>query len=97
MVDVGIGFGKTVEHNYILLNKLKEFTVLDRPVLVGLSRKSLIGKVLNNTPDARLTGSLVLDTVSILNGANFIRVHDVKEHKELIKLLEFLKTRGIYS
>ncbi len=97
MVDVGIGFGKTVEHNYILLNKLKEFTVLGRPVLVGLSRKSLIGKVLNNTPDARLTGSLVLDAVSILNGANFIRVHDVKEHKELIKLLEFLKTRGIYS
>ena len=61
-------------------------------ILVGLSRKSLIGKVLNNQPSERLIGTIVLNTISILNGANIIRVHDVKEHKEMMKLLDFLAT-----
>ncbi len=97
MIDPGIGFGKKLEHNYIILNKLKEFKILNRPILIGLSRKSLIGKVLNNNPEKRLNGTLVLNSISLLNGANFIRVHDVKEHKEILKLIEYYREKGFYS
>ena len=92
ILDPGIGFGKTVEQNYIILNKLPELQVFKRPILIGLSRKSLIGKVLNNQPASeRLIGTVVLNTVSILNGAQIIRVHDVKEHKEVVKVLDYLR------
>lgn len=89
IIDPGMGFGKTVEHNYIILRKINELKILRRPVLIGLSRKSLIGKVLNNDPDKRLIGTIALNTLSILNGANIIRIHDIQEHKEVIKLMEF--------
>ncbi len=89
IIDPGIGFGKTLEHNYIIIKRLNELKVLNRPILIGLSMKSLIGKVLNNLPDDRLSGTIALNTISILKGANIIRVHDVKEHHQIIKLIEF--------
>ncbi len=91
IIDPGIGFGKTVEHNYTILKRLEELKILQRPILIGLSMKSLIGKVLNNQPEERLTGTITLNTVSILNGANIIRVHHVKEHKEVAMILSSLK------
>ncbi len=89
IIDPGIGFGKTVQQNYIILRKINELKILRRPVLIGLSRKSLIGKVLNNKVDERLTGTIALNTLSILNGANIIRIHDIQEHREVIKLMEY--------
>lgn len=89
IIDPGIGFGKTVEQNYIILRELKKLKILNRPILIGLSRKSLIGKVLNNLPDERLAGTVALNTLSILNGANMIRVHDVSKHREVIQLMEY--------
>ncbi|MBN1898161.1 MAG: dihydropteroate synthase [Spirochaetes bacterium] len=96
ILDPGIGFGKTVEHNYSIINRLSEFKTFKRPVLIGVSRKSLIGKVLDQSAEERLLGTIVLNTVSILKGANIIRVHDVKEHKDLLRLLKFLKTKGTH-
>ncbi len=96
IVDPGIGFGKSVADNYTIINKLNEFKVLNRPILMGLSRKSLIGKVLNNEASERLNGTVVLNAISILNGANIIRVHDVKEHREIIRIIKFLKKNGEY-
>jgi len=96
IIDPGIGFGKRLEDNYVIINKLEEFKIFGRPILIGLSRKSLIGKVLNQTPEERLPGTLVLNAISILNGANIIRVHDVEEHKKMIKLVGFLKNKGVY-
>lgn len=80
IIDPGIGFGKTVGHNLEILNRLGEFKSLGRPICVGTSRKSFIGKVLD-TPDTdqRLTGTLVTSAIAIMRGANLIRVHDVKE------------------
>jgi len=89
IIDPGIGFGKTVEHNYIILKKINELKVLNRPVLIGLSRKSLIGKVIDKPAEERLNGTIVLNTLSLLNGADIVRVHDVKAHREMIKLMEF--------
>ncbi len=96
IIDPGIGFGKTLEHNYIILNKLEELKIFHRPIMVGLSMKSLIGKVLNNKPEERLIGTISINTVGILKGANIIRVHHVKEHKEIITLLEFFNQYGVY-
>ncbi len=89
IIDPGIGFGKSAEHNYIILKRLNELKALSRPILIGLSRKSLIGKVLNNEAKSRLNGTIALNTLSIVNGASIIRVHDIREHKEVKKLLEF--------
>jgi dihydropteroate synthase len=79
IVDPGIGFGKTPEHNLSLIKSIFEFKKLDCPVMVGLSRKSFIGKILGTETGDRLEGTIALDTISILNGANILRVHDVKE------------------
>lgn len=94
IIDPGIGFGKTLEQNYTIIKQLDEFHVLKRPILMGLSRKSLIGKVLENLSDQRLLGTVALNTLSIANGASFIRVHDVSEHYELKKILEFYINRS---
>ncbi len=92
MLDPGIGFGKTLEDNYKILNNINRFRELGSPLLIGLSNKSLIGRLYNNNP-SRLPGTIALNTVSILNGADMIRVHDVKEHRlaldALIKFMEF--------
>ena len=90
VVDPGFGFGKTLEHNYQILNDLSFFKELDCPILVGISRKSMIYKILNNDPKNALNGTTCLNTVALSKGANILRVHDVKEAKEIIKLTNFL-------
>jgi len=91
IIDPGFGFGKTIEHNYQILNNLKLYKILDKPILVGISRKSMIYKLLKTDPSKALNGTTVLNTIALINGANILRVHDVKEAKEVIKLCSFLK------
>lgn len=90
VIDPGFGFGKTVEQNYELMNRLDTFVSLGFPLLVGISRKSMIQKVLNCTADEALNGTTVLNTFALTKGANILRVHDVKEAKEVVKLFEKL-------
>jgi len=89
IVDVGFGFGKTIEHNYDLLANLEYFHSLNCPVLVGISRKSMIYKSLGITPEESLNGTVVLNTIATQKGAQILRVHDVKEAKEMLKLYSF--------
>ncbi len=91
ILDPGFGFGKTVQHNYQLMNQLEFFTAQKHPVLVGISRKSMINKVLDCLPKDALNGTTVLHTISLLKGAKILRVHDVKEAMETIKIVEQLK------
>ncbi|MES2515790.1 MAG: dihydropteroate synthase [Bacteroidota bacterium] len=91
ILDVGFGFGKTVEHNFQLLKYLNEFTKFDYPILAGLSRKSMINKVINTSPVTALNGTTVLNTLALQGGAKILRVHDVKEAKQAIDLFEFYK------
>lgn len=86
IIDPGFGFGKTNVHNYELLDKLDKFEVFDYPLLVGISRKSMIYKTLNINPDDALPGTISLNTIALLKGANILRVHDVKEAKQIISL-----------
>ncbi len=95
ILDPGFGFGKTVEHNYKLLSQFKKFEKLACPLLAGISRKSMINKVLKTAPDKALNGSTVLNTLALLNGANILRVHDVKEAVETIKLISVFKIHSI--
>ncbi len=88
VVDVGFGFGKTVAHNYELLKNLDLFAALEVPILVGVSRKSMIYKVLETTPAQALNGTTALNTIALLKGANILRVHDVKEAIECAKLFQ---------
>jgi dihydropteroate synthase len=88
IIDLGFGFGKSVEHNYQLLKSLDLFAQLGKPILCGMSRKSMINKVLNiNALDA-LNGTTVLNTIALLNGCNILRVHDVKQATEAVKLVK---------
>lgn len=88
IIDPGFGFAKTMEQNYELLQKLPYFKVLELPILVGVSRKSMIYKLLNISPDESLNGTTTLNTIALMQGASIIRVHDVKEAVETVKLLE---------
>ena len=88
IVDPGFGFGKTATHNFELLRNLSVFSILKCPVLLGISRKSTIYKTLGVTVDESLNGTTVLNTIGLMNGASFLRVHDVKEAVETIKLFE---------
>jgi dihydropteroate synthase len=88
IIDPGIGFGKRLEDNLNILKNLKKFSILDCPILVGTSRKSFIGKILDLPVEERLEGSLAALAVSIMNGANIVRVHDVKESKRVIRLVD---------
>jgi dihydropteroate synthase len=90
IVDPGIGFGKTFEDNYRIIRNLREFKKIGLPLLVGLSHKSLIGKLYTGEED-RLPATIALNAASILNGADIIRVHDVKEHRLALAGLEMLK------
>ncbi len=90
IIDPGFGFGKTVAHNYQLLKNLNCFNFFDLPILVGVSRKSMINKVLNIKPNEALNATSVLNTIALINGADILRVHDVKEAMEAIKLFEML-------
>ncbi len=90
-VDPGIGFGKRLIDNYEILNRLDEFKFLGYPIAIGLSRKSLIGTVLDQTPSERLLGTAAANASAQLSGANIIRVHDVKEMNEVKKIINFIK------
>lgn len=92
ILDVGFGFGKTPEHNYTLLKQLVEFKNLGFPILAGLSRKSMINKIIGTNPVTALNGTTVLNTIALLNGATILRVHDVTEAKQAINLVEYYKT-----
>lgn len=87
IIDPGFGFGKSLEHNYKMMRDLKSFELLGFPILVGISRKSMIYKYLENTPQESLNGTSVLNTIALQNGADILRVHDVKEAKEVVQLL----------
>lgn len=91
IIDPGFGFGKTVEQNYSMLKNLKLFKSLNVPVLVGLSRKSMIYKVLQTDPENALNGTTALNTIALLNGADILRVHDVKEASEIIRLFNYYR------
>ena len=91
ILDPGFGFAKTIQHNFELLNKLEVFKILERPLLVGISRKSTIYKTLGSTADEALNGTTVLNTAALLKGANILRVHDVKEAMEAIKLVDAIQ------
>jgi dihydropteroate synthase len=88
VIDPGFGFGKTVEHNYTLLRKLPLFYPLDCPILVGLSRKSMVTRVLDVAPVDTLNGTTVLHTLALMHGAHILRVHDVKAAREAISLVK---------
>jgi len=92
IIDPGFGFGKNIQHNYDLLNRLDSFKVFQLPVMVGLSRKSMIWKLLNCSPEEALNGTSVLNSMALLGGADILRVHDVKEAMESIKIYEALKS-----
>lgn len=87
ILDPGFGFSKTLEQNYELMNHLGDFRLFGLPILVGISRKSMIYKLLGNTPAESLNGTTVLNTFALLNGANILRVHDVKEAVEAVRIV----------
>lgn len=91
IIDPGFGFGKSIEHNYALLDQLSSFQIFDYPVLVGMSRKSMIYKVLDSTPENVLPGTLGLTMVALQNGAQVLRVHDVAETVQVVKIFNQLK------
>lgn len=96
ILDPGFGFGKTLEHNYQLMNHLEEFSLFELPLLVGVSRKSMIYKLLGGTPNDALNGTTVLDTVSLLKGADILRVHDVKVAVETVKIVQKMKASAAF-
>jgi len=88
VIDPGIGFGKTVEHNLFILKNLEELRILRRPILIGVSRKSFIGKVLDLPVEERLFGSLAATSVAVMNGARIVRCHDVRETRQVVDLVD---------
>ncbi|MCM0238918.1 dihydropteroate synthase [Bacteroides fragilis] len=92
ILDPGFGFGKTLEHNYELMAHLEEFGIFELPLLVGVSRKSMIYRLFGATPQEALNGTTVLDTVALMKGADILRVHDVREAVEAVRLIEKLKS-----
>jgi dihydropteroate synthase len=93
IIDPGFGFGKTVDQNYELMRSLPEFQLLERPLLVGVSRKSMVYNYLNCTVEDSLHGTTILHTFALMNGANILRVHDVKPAVEAIKIISKLKSK----
>jgi dihydropteroate synthase len=96
IIDPGIGFGKTSEHNLEIIHRLHEFTLLEKPLLIGPSRKAFIGKILGDLPPGgRVEGTAAAVAVSIMNGANIVRVHDVKEMSKVAKVADAIKRMRI--
>ncbi len=91
IIDPGFGFGKTLDHNYVILNNLKKFSELGYDVLSGISRKSMIGNVIDKPPENRLYGSLAATILAIKNSSNILRVHDVRETKILLKFIDLIE------
>ena len=94
IVDPGFGFGKTLEHNYELMNHLEDFAVFNLPLLVGISRKSMIYKLTGGTPQTSLNGTTVLNTISLVKGAHILRVHDVKAAAEAKQIYMAVKQKA---
>lgn len=94
ILDPGFGFGKTMEHNYELLSHLEEFRIFELPLLVGVSRKSMIYRLLDITPQDALNGTTVLDTICLLKGADILRVHDVKEAVETVRIVQAMRNNS---
>lgn len=94
IIDPGFGFGKTSTHNFQLLKQLSTFKILDKVIMAGLSRKATIYKTLKVTAEESLNGTTVLNTIALLNGANILRVHDVKEAVQAIELIEAFRKKG---
>lgn len=94
VIDPGFGFGKTLSHNYTLLRNLNRFTEIGVPLLVGVSRKSMIYRLLDSTPAEALNGTTVINTIALLQGADILRVHDVKEAAEAIKIFLGFRQAG---
>ncbi len=90
LLDPGFGFSKTLEQNYLLMSRLREFALFDLPLLVGVSRKSMVYKFLGSSPQDSLNGTTVLHTFALLNGADILRVHDVKEAVEAVRIVQQL-------
>ena len=97
IIDPGFGFAKTLEQNYEMLNELELLKMIGMPMLVGFSRKSMIYKILETTPKNALNGTSVLNTIALQKGASILRVHDVKEAVECVKLIKALKMKKKYS
>jgi len=91
IIDPGFGFGKTIEHNYEILKNLKRFRELNLPILAGLSRKSMIYNLLETSAEKALNGTSIANTISLLNGAKILRVHDVKQAVECIRIYNMIK------
>lgn len=90
IIDPGFGFGKTIAHNYEIMKHLEDFKLLEMPILMGVSRKSMIYKLLNISPNEALNGTTTLHSIALLKGANILRVHDVKEAVEVVKIMEMM-------
>ncbi len=97
IVDPGFGFGKTLEHNYQLMSRLEELHLLEMPLLVGVSRKSMIYRLLDTTPEDSLNGTTVLNTIALMKGAHILRVHDVKACRECVDMMEKLRQNCLYE
>ncbi len=91
ILDPGIGFGKTLEHNLTILRRLHELTDLGLPLLIGTSRKSFIGKISDLDADQRLEGTIASNVIAVLNGAQIVRVHDVREHKRAFEIIDAIR------
>lgn len=96
IIDPGFGFGKTIMHNYQLLKELKTISLFKLPLLVGLSRKSMVYNILNTDANNALNGTSVLHTIALLNGASILRVHDVKEARETIEIINVYKNTASF-
>ena len=95
LLDPGFGFGKTLEQNYELLRRLSDFHLFELPLLVGVSRKSMIYKLLNLDPEASLNGTTALNTLALMQGAHILRVHDVAEARQCVDLVTYFQTAGL--
>jgi dihydropteroate synthase len=93
ILDPGFGFGKTTKHNFAMLDRLGDFSVAGLPLLVGVSRKSMIWKTLNLSPDEALNGTTVLNAIALMKGADILRVHDVREAVQAVRLIEMMKNQ----
>lgn len=91
IIDPGFGFAKSVDQNFDLLNKLDRLEIFEKPIMVGLSRKSMIWRTLNTNPESALNGTTALNTIALIRGASILRVHDVREAKEVIQLTRHVR------
>ena len=97
IIDPGFGFGKTVEQNYAVMNGLERLQILKLPVLVALSRKSMIYRLLGTSQEEALAGTITLNTIALMKGADILRVHDVREAVECVKIMAATKQQPIKS